>query len=119
MGFVAQGARICSTPPCGVPMSMPRLPGEMKGSRCQRPFPRRAIVAEALRKTGSGDARERMYIPGLSKGIRALLASGAATLASALVAASPAAATLGPADVLQLQDTLNEVWGERLSLTIK
>ncbi len=88
----------------------------MRGPRCQRPFLRRAIVAQALEQTGSGGAHERMCIPKLPKGLQALVASGAAALASAVVATSPAAATLGPADVLQLQDTLNEVWGERLLL---
>ena len=118
LGFMAQRARLCSTQTCCVPVLMPRLPGQMRGSRCQRPFLRRAIVAQALKQTGSDFAHERVCIPKFPKGLQALVAAGVAAFASALVAASPAGATLGPAEVLQLQDTVNEVWGKLLSLEV-
>ena len=115
MGLMAQRAIRCHMLPCVVSLSPTRLTGQMKDFRCQRPFLKRAIVAQALEQTGSDSIHERMKTSAFSKGARYLGAPCVAALASALalVAASPAAATLGPADVLQLQETLNEVWGER------
>ena len=113
MGLMAQRAVRCSMMPCAVSLSTPRLPGQMKDFRCQRPFLKRAIVAQALEQTGSDSVHECMNTSAPSERVRLFVAACAAALASALLAASPAAATLGPADMLQLQETLKEVWGER------
>ena len=103
-------------PSVPIPTATLRLPGQFKGLRCQRPFLKRANVEQALEQTGSDTVREEGCVLESSRGAQALAASCVAALASALVAASPAVATLGPKDMQQLQDTVNEVWGERCVL---
>lgn len=114
---MAQRGTKCNITLFAIPAVTLRLPGQSKGLRSQRPFLKRAIVAQALGQTGSDTAREEECALESSRRVKALAASCAAALASALVAASPAVATLGPADVQQLQDTVNEVWGERCLLS--
>lgn len=70
-------------------------------------------TARASRQAGSNHMHEPLKACNPLKRLASSLTPCAALLASALVAVSPAAATLGPTDILELQETLTEVWGEQ------
>ena len=113
LGLMAQSAMRCCMPTCTAPLPALRLRNQRQGFRCQRPLLSRASISQALEQTGSDQSQKHIDASAPSAGYKGLLTSCAVALASALVAASPAAATLGPADVMQLQETLSEVWGEK------
>ena len=110
---MAQTATKYIMPTCTAPLPALRQRDLRQGSRCQRPLLRRAIISQALEQTGSDRSQKQLDALAPSASCKGLLTSCAVALASALVAASPAAATLGPADVMQMQETLSEVWGEK------
>ena len=78
----------------------------------QRPLLKRAIIAQASLQTGKTEECQLSAAPSALGTFAAALTPYVAVLASALVAASPAAATLAPGEILQLQETLTEVWGK-------
>ena len=78
----------------------------------QRPLLKRAVIARASPQTAQN---AECQLSGTSSALRKLapaLTPYVAVLASALVAASPAAATLAPGEISQLQETLTEIWGK-------
>ncbi|CAK0783285.1 hypothetical protein CVIRNUC_006484 [Coccomyxa viridis] len=76
----------------------------------QRPLLKRAIIARASQQTGRTEACQLFAAPSALGTFAAALTPYVAVLASALVAASPAAATLAPGEILQLQETLTVIW---------
>ena len=79
----------------------------------QRPLQKRAVTAQASQQTRRTDEGQPSGASSAFRTSAAGLTPYVAVLAAALVAASPAAATLAPGEILQLQETLTEVWGKQ------
>ena len=78
----------------------------------QRPLLKRAVIARASLQTGRSEECQSSGASSALGTFAAALTPYVVVLASALVAASPAAATLAPGEISQLQETLTEVWGK-------
>ena len=78
----------------------------------QRPLLKRAVTARASQQLDRNGECQLSDAPSALGTFAAALTPYVAVFASALVAASPAAATLAPGEILQLQETLTEVWGK-------
>ena len=110
---IAHSVGQCRGPP-GAASSQRLLPHPPRsGFHRQRPYLRpQTLLAQAVQQTCSDQPQEQPDVCTPAKGLAAALTTCATALATAFVAVSPAAATLAPADISQLQETLTEVWGK-------